>query len=130
MDDAAILEDHGIRASAHRVAIARVVLHTGDHPSADEVWDRVREAFPHVSRATVYNTLATFEQHGLVVRLCLGEDHAVFDANVSAHHHFVDDETGAISDVPWEAVEVNVKEAPRGASISSVSVVLRGRAAR
>ncbi|MDH3728032.1 MAG: hypothetical protein OER77_10925 [Myxococcales bacterium] len=40
--DSALLEDHGIKPSAQRVAIAKYVLHTDEHPSADEVWTRVQ----------------------------------------------------------------------------------------
>ena len=36
------LRDHGIQPSAQPVAVAKYVLHAGDHPSADQVWDRVR----------------------------------------------------------------------------------------
>ncbi|MBL8739409.1 MAG: transcriptional repressor, partial [Planctomycetes bacterium] len=46
------LERAGIRPSAQRVAIAAYVLATEDHPSADEVWNRVKADFPMVSRAT------------------------------------------------------------------------------
>ncbi|HSN81499.1 MAG TPA: transcriptional repressor, partial [Polyangiales bacterium] len=58
--EAAFLEERGIKPSAQRVAVAEFVLHTDAHPSADEVWSRVRERFPMVSRATVYNTLNLF----------------------------------------------------------------------
>jgi len=50
------LRAHGIQPSAQRVGIARYVLATDEHPSADQVWDRVRRDMPVVSRATVYNT--------------------------------------------------------------------------
>jgi Fur family transcriptional regulator, iron response regulator len=55
----ATLRQHGIQPSAQRVAVAEFVLHTDEHPSADVVWKRVRERFPWISRATVYNTLTT-----------------------------------------------------------------------
>ena len=40
-DTTSILAEHGIRPTAQRVAVAGYVLHTEDHPSADEVWTRV-----------------------------------------------------------------------------------------
>ena len=65
-DDADMLRRNGIQPSAQRVAIAQYVLHADDHPSADEVWERVRARFPMVSRATVYNTLNLFVRKGLL----------------------------------------------------------------
>jgi Fe2+ or Zn2+ uptake regulation protein len=49
------------------VDIARYVLTTSDHPSADEVLARVRKRFPLVSRATVYDTLNLLMAKGLLI---------------------------------------------------------------
>ena len=59
------LREHGIQPSAQRVAVAQYVLDTEDHPSADQVFARVRKGFPMLSRATVYNTLNLFVTEGL-----------------------------------------------------------------
>ena len=87
-DQAAFLQQRGINPSAQRVAVAQYVLHTEDHPSADEVWTRVRKRFPHVSRATVYNTLNLFVEKGLLRQFVLTEGRVVFDPKIEDHHHF------------------------------------------
>lgn len=121
------LERAGIRPSAQRVAIAAYVLATEDHPTADAVWSRVRSDFPMVSRATVYNTLQTFREHGLVQQLVLAEGSVVFDPKVEPHHHFVDDETGAIHDIPWSALRVGKIDELEGVDVREYMVVVRGR---
>lgn len=121
------LERAGIRPSAQRVAIARYLLATADHPSADEVWQRVRADFPMVSRATVYNTLQLFTEHGLVRQLVLAEGCVLFDPKVDPHHHFVDDETGAIEDIPWTALRVGKVDDLEGIDVREYMVVVRGR---
>ena len=121
------LEAAGIRPSAQRVAIASYVLATADHPYADEVWTAVKAEFPMVSRATVYNTLTTFRDHGLLRQLVLAEGCVVFDPKVEPHHHFVDDETGAIHDIPWSALRVNKVDELDGVDVREYSVVVRGR---
>jgi len=121
------LEHAGIRPSAQRVAIASYVLTTEDHPTADQVWTRVRDEFPMVSRATVYNTLQTFREHGLVQQLILAEGSVVFDPKVEPHHHFVDDETGAIHDIPWSALRVGKVDELEGVDVRDYMVVVRGR---
>jgi Fur family transcriptional regulator, iron response regulator len=122
-----LLEDHGIQPSAHRIAVAEYVLKTDLHPSADTVLAKVAESFPFISRATVYNTLNIFVEKGLLRALNMAEGKVVFDPNMGKHHHFVDDETGAIYDIPWEALEVKHIEQLIDYNIFDYQVVLRGR---
>jgi Fe2+ or Zn2+ uptake regulation protein len=124
-----LLEEHEVRPSAQRVAIAEYVLDTEDHPSADQVWQRVKEGFPMVSRATVYNTLRLFVDKGLLRELVLAPGCIVYDPKVEAHHHFIDDATGAIHDLPWEALRVSKVENLQGFEVREYQVVLRGRRA-
>jgi Fe2+ or Zn2+ uptake regulation protein len=124
------LRSHGIQPSAQRVAVAEYVLQTRDHPSADQVWAKVRRTLPVLSRATVYNTLNLFVRKGLLRQLVLAEGRIVFDPNVGPHHHFVDDSTGRIHDVPWEALEVRRVDALRGYDVREYQVVMRGRRTR
>jgi Fur family iron response transcriptional regulator len=120
------LRDHGIQPSAQRVAVAEYVLHTGEHPSADLVWKRVRERFPWISRATVYNTLNLFVEKGLLQRLHLAEDSVIFDPKTETHHHFIDEESGTIHDVPWERVQVCNVESLAEYEVHDYQVVMRG----
>jgi Fur family transcriptional regulator, iron response regulator len=126
-DETTVLRDHGINPSAQRVAVAQYVLHTVEHPSADEVWTRVRKRFPHVSRATVYNTLNLFVEKGLVRQFVLTEGRVVFDPKMEDHHHFIDEESGRIHDVPWAAVRVSKAPKLDGFEIREYQVVMRGR---
>jgi Fur family iron response transcriptional regulator len=125
-DASAILRDSGIQPSAQRVAVADYVLYTAEHPSADHVWKRVRERFPWISRATVYNTLNLFVEKGLLRRLTFAEDSVVFDPKTDTHHHFIDETTGAIHDVPWERVQVCNIDSLREYDVHDYQVVMRG----
>jgi Fur family transcriptional regulator, iron response regulator len=127
---AEILKRHGIQPSAQRVAIAQYVLTCGHHPTADQVQTQMKKILPMVSRATIYNTLNLFVAKGLLRTFQLGDAGAVFDANVDAHHHFIDDETGQVTDIPWEAVEVKNIEALSDFEVRSYTVVMRGRGKR
>ena len=122
-----LLRDHGIQPSAHRIAVAEYVLSTREHPSADRVWERVQARLPLVSRATVYNTLNLFVEKGLLRALVLAEGKVVFDPNVGKHHHFIDEASGQIFDVPWEALTVSKVDQLKGFQVREYQVVLRGR---
>jgi Fe2+ or Zn2+ uptake regulation protein len=121
------LRERGIQPSAQRVAVAQYILFTDEHPSADRVWARVRGRFPMISRATVYNTLNLFAEKGLVRELHLSPDSVVFDANTDAHHHFIDEETGRIYDIPWEKAAMRKLPTVDGFQIHDYQVVMRGR---
>ena len=125
-ETAATLREKDIQPSAQRVAVGEYVLHTHEHPSADLVWKRVRERFPWISRATVYNTLNLFVEKGLLQRLNLSEDAVVFDPVTETHHHFIDEATGAIHDVPWDRVQVCNIESLRDYEVHDYQVVMRG----
>lgn len=130
VDAVTALREKGIQPSAQRVAVAEYVLLTDEHPSADEVWARVQQSFPMISRATVYNTLNLFVEKGLVREHVLAEGRLVYDPNLSAHHHFIDESSGHIFDVPWEALRVTGVEGLSGFSVREHQVVLRGRKKR
>ena len=126
-DAKAVLREHGISPTSQRVAVAEYLLGTDEHPSADQVWDRVKRRIPVISRATVYNTLNLFVETGLVKAHTLVEGAQVFDPNVTPHHHFVDERTGEIRDIPWDALRVEGIDELGELDVADYQVVLRGR---
>jgi len=124
------LTERGIQPSAQRMAVAEYVLYTTDHPSADQVWAKVKRGFPMLSRATVYNTLNLLAEKGLLRELVLAEGKVVFDPNLDPHHHFLDEETGEIVDVPWAALDVRRVHSLTGFDVREYQVVMRGKKSR
>jgi Fe2+ or Zn2+ uptake regulation protein len=124
------LRAHGIQPSAQRLAIAEYVLATEAHPSAEQVLEAVQRTLPMLSRATVYNTLNLLVERGLLRQLWLSEGRVVFDANTEPHHHFIDEASGAIHDVPWSAVRVSDLGSLDGYDVREYQVVMRGVARR
>jgi Fe2+ or Zn2+ uptake regulation protein len=122
-----LLRQSGIQPTPQRIAVAEFILGSKTHPSADEVFAMVRQTCPTVSRATVYNTLNLLVEKGLIRQQVLREGTIIFDSYVAAHHHFVDEETGEIYDVPWEAVQVSGAEQLVGFEVHEFQVVMRGR---
>jgi Fur family iron response transcriptional regulator len=121
------LNRFGIPATPQRIAVAEFVLNTDSHPTADQVWAKMRERGRALSRATVYNTLNLFVKKGLIKPQPLREGIVVFDGNVGPHHHFIDEKTGRIHDVPWEALSVTGEKSLQDFEVHEYQVVLRGR---
>jgi len=90
----------------------------------------VRRRSPTVSRATVYNTLHLFAARGLLRTQVLQGGTLVFDPHVRAHHHFIDEATGKIHDIPWSALRVTGHKTLAGFEVRDFQVVLRGRRRR
>jgi len=124
------LRENGIQATPQRLAVATVVLGSRTHPTADNVWQKVRKICPTASRATVYNTLNLFIEKKLVKPQFLREGTVVFDSLAGPHHHFIDEATGRIYDVPWDAVKVRLDESLEAFDIHAYQVVMRGRRRR
>ena len=80
-----------------------------------------------ISRATVYNTLNLFVRKGLIRQFVLTEGNVVFDANVERHHHFIDERSGRIYDVPWDAIGVDRVDSLSDFEVREYHVVMRGR---
>lgn len=128
MDDAiSILRQCKIQPTPQRIAVVECVMASKTHPTADEVVVAARKTCPTVSRATVYNTLNLLVEKRLIGMQTIREGAVVFDPNVRKHHHFIDEETGEIHDIPWDQLEVKGKEKLKKFEISEFQVILRGR---
>ncbi len=122
-----ILRKNGIQPTPQRLEVAKFVLATQSHPTADQVLKEVLKRCPTVSRATVYNTLNLLVDKGLIASRTLKEGAVVFDPRTQRHHHLIDTETGIIHDIPWESVDVREPEICEGFEVEDYHVVLRGR---
>jgi len=100
-----MLLSHGVKPTPQRVVITEFLMDTHAHPTAEDVLQAVANRLPVcLSRATVYNTLNTLVQAGVIREVFTEPGPARYDANMSKHRHFVDTKTGKIFDIPWEEV--------------------------
>src|SRR5476649_1755023 len=97
------LADSGLRSTPQRELIYRVLLHKRDHPTADQVFTRVKAELPGISLATVYNCLETLVQCGLVKQVNLEREPTRYCPNLHEHAHFHDDTTGQVHDIELPA---------------------------
>jgi Fur family transcriptional regulator, peroxide stress response regulator len=78
-----------IKCTPQRIAILEYLEGNKSHPSAADVYANVSQKFPTMSFATVYNTLETLREKGVVVELSIDPDKKRFDPNISPHHHLM-----------------------------------------
>ena len=91
-----ILRQAGLRPTPQRLAIVGEVL-LRHHPTVAEVYDSVRREFPTIGLATVYNTLRSMTERGLVRELPFNNA-TRFDVNITPHANLVCTRCGAIED--------------------------------
>src|ERR1019366_1416393 len=93
------LADSGLRATPQREVVYSVLLKKRDHPTADEVFARVKTERPTISLATVYNCLETLVSCDLVRAVNFERGPTRYCPNLYPHAHFHDEATGATHDI-------------------------------
>lgn len=88
-----------VRRSRKREAIYEALRSTKSHPSAEWVYARVKADIPDLSLGTVYRNLARFTQEGRAIRVATVDGQERFDADVTAHAHFICRLCGGVADV-------------------------------
>lgn len=85
--------------SEKREAIFRTVCNTKCHPSAEWVYNRLRDEYPKLSLGTVYRNLSLFKESGLIRSVGTVQGEERFDADVSVHPHFICSKCGKVIDL-------------------------------
>ena len=78
----------GVRVTPQRLAIAEAVLNSTDHPTVQQISERVRDHFPSMTLATIYSTLGVLERSGLIQELPF-EKMSRYEANMEPHVNLV-----------------------------------------
>jgi Fur family peroxide stress response transcriptional regulator len=126
--DADTLNIPGLRMTKQRKEVYRVLMENRDHPTAAEVYERVKKTTPGISLATVYNCLETLVEHHAVRQVNFERESSRYCPNLKEHGHFHDESTGAILDVQFKkGVQLSdFLDLPEGCQINNLDITLRG----
>lgn len=120
------LRTAGLRCTPQRMAVLDYLVRHPDHATAEELWPALNKRQAQASRATVYNTLHTLVEAGLVREFKLDGNAARYDACLHPHHHFVCDRCGGVEDLEWFEVPALERKRAGVRSIRSYEIVVRG----
>jgi Fur family peroxide stress response transcriptional regulator len=122
------LADSGLRSTPQREVVYSVLLNQRDHPTAEEVFARVKSDLPTISLATVYNCLETLVHCNLVRAVNFERSPTRYCPNLRPHAHFHDEQTGRTFDIDLPAGVLNQVNSvlPCGFDASSVEITFRG----
>ncbi len=82
------LRVRSVRVTPQRLAIAEAVLNSSDHPTVQQIYERVSDNFPSMTLATIYSTLGVLEKSGLIQELPF-ERMSRYEPNMEPHVNLV-----------------------------------------
>ena len=123
------LADSGLRATPQREVVYSSLLTRRDHPTAEEVFSRVKVDMPTISLATVYNCLETLVQCNLIRQVNHERGPTRYCPNLRPHAHFYDEQTGSTIDVdlPTPVLDQLKSILPAGLNAAAVEITFRGK---
>jgi len=125
---AGLLRRHDINPTHQRIEIAYALFSRGMHLSADQVLAAVNGRHSETSKATVYNTLKLFLEKRLIREVIVDPNKVFYDPNTQPHHHFYNVDTGELTDIRADQVEISGLPAmPEGMVTEGVDIVVRIR---
>jgi len=123
-----ILVQAGIQPTQQRIDIAHLLFQRPQHLSAEQVLAGINEAYGHVSKATVYNTLNLFVRQGLINEVLIESDRTLYDSNTADHHHVYNVDTGELADIPADRLTIQGDLGlPAETEIEGMEVLVRVR---
>ena len=95
-----LIRSHGLRRTPQRQATLAAVAAAAGHATAEEIVKRVRRKMPAVSPSTVYRTLGSLEEVGILCHAHLGHTASVYHVGTAGlHQHLVCERCGALQEV-------------------------------
>ena len=116
------------RATKQRAAILEILRNTRSHPTADQIYDAVRQQIPNISKGTVYRNLQVLREDKAITELNLNGTLSRYEEKQSGHYHFRCDKCGRVFDLD-EPVNTEIDKgvsARTGFRVSSHHMEFRG----
>lgn len=124
------LQRADFRPTRQRLVLADLLIGDGRdrHVTAEWLFEAAQAAGSPVALATVYNTLRSFTEAGLVTEIVVDGSRSYFDTNTSDHAHFYWEDDATLTDAPAGAVRLeSLPEIPEGTEVAKIDVVIRLR---
>lgn len=98
------MSETNMRMTKQRRLILEELRKTTDHPTAYDVYERVKGRIPKISLGTVYRNLESLCASGIIARLDVGQGQRRFDAQTQEHSHIRCVSCGRVDDIPLNTV--------------------------
>ncbi|QEE18095.2 Fur family transcriptional regulator [Promethearchaeum syntrophicum] len=93
-----LLKKNNLKVTTQRLLVTKYILSRFDHPSADQIYHDLHDKFPTISLGTIYKTLNSLKEIGVVNELGFGEGAVRYDPNTKIHINLVCTKCNSILD--------------------------------
>jgi Fe2+ or Zn2+ uptake regulation protein len=94
-----ILKQNQLKITPQRLAVMKYLDENRTHPTADRIYIDLKEKNPALSKTTVYNSVETLKEHGIIQSLTISGSESRYDFENKMHHHFLCKKCGTIIDI-------------------------------
>lgn len=120
------LLDKGVQPTIQRIALCKYILCDADHPTAENVFEWAQKNLTKISQATVYNTLGTLVNSGLIRTFKFPHtEKLVYDCNTEDHFHFFDEKSERVLDIEPESIKVTI-DLPKKYKVKGFDILFKG----
>ena len=126
------LQHRGLKITPQRVAVLHAIYTLNNHPTAQHIIDFVHKKYSNVATGTIYKTLDTLVEKGVIVRVRTTDEAARYDGRIDNHHHLYTEGSNHIEDYVNENLDTMLKAFFKdnripGYEISSIKVHINGK---
>ncbi|HEU4595009.1 MAG TPA: transcriptional repressor [Pyrinomonadaceae bacterium] len=114
----------GRALTPQREAVLRVVNDSGEHLTANEIYEAARRLLPSISFATVYNSLKYLREAGLLREINFGKSSSRYDRETARHDHAICSRCGKLVDFDLEETPQLMRAAARRSRFKPESIQL------
>ncbi len=117
------------RNTIQKQLIFEAVCALHNHPSADEIYDKVLRSAPNISKATVYRNLSLMSESGEVLKISVPNASDRFDFNTKEHYHMLCVKCKRIFDVKTKPLDIMGKVDKDELEIIGYELLFKGKCA-
>ena len=92
------ISESGLKVTHQRIVILDAVLQMNNHPTVEHIYENIKDANPSISLGTVYKTMETFVNNGLLSKVSTNEGQMRYDPKLDSHGHIYCTNTSEIID--------------------------------
>ena len=122
-----MLKKAGLRLTKQRIFIGDLLFGSKHkHVSAESLHNQIEKLGKKMALATIYNCLHDFHKAGLLKKVNAVNDVIIFDTNLCYHHHFLNVDTGELTDIDESNVSIaELPSLPEGFETESMELTIR-----
>ncbi len=127
-----LISGKGLKITPQRIAVLEAFNQSFNHPTADRIIEFIRQHHPNIASGTVYKTLETFVEKGILQKVKTDKDIMRYDSITDPHHHLYCVESDRIEDYNDEELNLLIheyfakKEIP-GFEIEDIKLQIKGK---